>query len=777
MQFLPLMLIVLHKQMFMRKQLGLFINLLLFTSVLYAQSSDIKMKKFVDDLMNKMTLEEKIGQLNLVTPGWGIPTGSVVSKGVEENLRKGNVGGMFGVIGIEKIKQAQQLAVKESRLHIPLFFGSDIIHGYKTTFPIPLALSCSWDMSMIEHSARIAAIEATADGLNWAFSPMVDIARDPRWGRVAEGAGEDSYLGSQIAKAMVKGYQNNNNFTNTALMACVKHFALYGAAEAGRDYNTVDMSRLKMYNEYLPPYKAAVDAGSASVMSSFNVIDGIPASGNKWLLTDLLRNQWGFKGFVVSDYTAVNEMVAHGLGNLQAVSALALKAGMDTDMVREGYLTTLKKSLKEDKIYLQDINNSCRRILEAKYKLGLFNNPFKYLNEANANKEVLSADKKLVAKELAEHSFVLLKNNHQLLPLKKSGTIALIGPLANNKTNMLGTWSVSGNSALAVPVLEGIKNSIGNNATILYAKGANISDDSLLIKSTNVFGAEIEPENRSSKELLKEAIDVANKADVVVAVVGEAADMSGESSSRSDINLPKSQRILLSELSKIGKPIVVVLMTGRPLTIVKETEEATAILLTWHAGQEAGNAIADVLFGKYNPSGKLSISFPRSVGQIPIYYNHLNTGRPLETKSFTKFKSNYMDVSNEPLFPFGYGLSYTTFSYGNISLNKSIIKPSDKLEIKITVTNTGNYDGEEVVQLYTQQLTASISRPVKELKGFEKIFLKKGESKEVHFTITANDLKFYNSNLKYTYEPSKFNVYIGGNSSTVKQQSFELVNN
>ncbi len=777
MQFLPLMLIVLHKQMFMRKQLGLFINLLLFTSVLYAQSSDIKMKKFVDDLMNKMTLEEKIGQLNLVTPGWGIPTGSVVSKGVEENLRKGNVGGMFGVIGIEKIKQAQQLAVKESRLHIPLFFGSDIIHGYKTTFPIPLALSCSWDMSMIEHSARIAAIEATADGLNWAFSPMVDIARDPRWGRVAEGAGEDSYLGSQIAKAMVKGYQNNNNFTNTALMACVKHFALYGAAEAGRDYNTVDMSRLKMYNEYLPPYKAAVDAGSASVMSSFNVIDGIPASGNKWLLTDLLRNQWGFKGFVVSDYTAVNEMVAHGLGNLQAVSALALKAGMDMDMVGEGYLTTLKKSLKEDKIYLQDINNSCRRILEAKYKLGLFDNPFKYLNEANANKEVLSADKKLVAKELAEHSFVLLKNNHQLLPLKKSGTIALIGPLANNKTNMLGTWSVSGNSALAVPVLEGIKNSIGNNATILYAKGANISDDSLLIKSTNVFGAEIEPENRSSKELLKEAIDVANKADVVVAVVGEAADMSGESSSRSDINLPKSQRILLSELSKIGKPIVVVLMTGRPLTIVKETEEATAILLTWHAGQEAGNAIADVLFGKYNPSGKLSISFPRSVGQIPIYYNHLNTGRPLETKSFTKFKSNYMDVSNEPLFPFGYGLSYTTFSYGNISLNKSIIKPSDKLEIKITVTNTGNYDGEEVVQLYTQQLTASISRPVKELKGFEKIFLKKGESKEVHFTITANDLKFYNSNLKYTYEPSKFNVYIGGNSSTVKQQSFELVNN
>lgn len=777
MQFLPLVLIALFKQMFMRKQLSLFINLLLFTTVLYAQSSDIKMKKFVDDLMNKMTLEEKIGQLNLVTPGWGIPTGSVVSKGVEENLRKGNVGGMFGVIGIEKIKQAQQLAVKESRLHIPLFFGSDIIHGYKTTFPIPLALSCSWDMSMIEHSARIAAIEATADGLNWAFSPMVDIARDPRWGRVAEGAGEDPYLGSQIAKAMVKGYQNNNNFTNTALMACVKHFALYGAAEAGRDYNTVDMSRLKMYNEYLPPYKAAVDAGSASVMSSFNVIDGIPASGNKWLLTDLLRNQWGFKGFVVSDYTAVNEMVAHGLGNLQAVSALALKAGMDMDMVGEGYLTTLKKSLKEGTISLQNINTSCRRILEAKYKLGLFDNPFKYLNEASANKEILSADKKLVAKELAEHSFVLLKNNHQLLPLKKSGTIALIGPLANNKTNMLGTWSVSGNSALAVPVLEGIKTSIGNNATILYAKGANISDDSSLIKNTNVFGPEIEPENRSSKELLKEAIDVANKADVVVAVVGEAADMSGESSSRSDINLPKSQKILLSELSKTGKPIVVVLMTGRPLTIVKETEEATAMLLTWHAGQEAGNAIADVLFGKYNPSGKLSISFPRSVGQIPIYYNHLNTGRPLATKGFTKFKSNYMDVSNEPLFAFGYGLSYTSFSYSNISLNKSIIKPSDKLEIKITVTNTGNYDGEEVVQLYTQQLTASISRPVKELKGFEKIFLKKGESKEVHFTITANDLKFYNSNLKYTYEPSKFNVYIGGNSSTVQQQSFELVAN
>jgi len=740
-----------------------------------AQSNqDIKMNSFITNLMKKMTVEEKIGQLNLVTPGSGILTGSVVSKDVETNIQKGNVGGMFGVIGYDKIKQAQELAVTKSRLHIPLLFGSDIIHGYKTTFPIPLALASSWDMAMIEKSARLAATEATADGLCWAFSPMVDIARDPRWGRIAEGAGEDPYLGGEVAKAMVYGYQNKNNFNNTALLACVKHFALYGGAEAGRDYNTVDMSKLRMYNEYLPPYKAAVDAGAGSLMSSFNVVDDVPATGNKWLLTDLLRTQWGFKGFVASDYTAVSEMTAHGMGNLQTVSALALKAGMDMDMVSEGYLTTIKKSLQEGKISQQYIDASCRRILEAKYKLGLFENPYKYINQALAEKEVLTIDKRNAAKEFAEHSFVLLKNNNQTLPLKKSGTIALIGPLANNKLNMLGTWSVSGNSNLSIPVLDGIKNIAGNDVKIIYAKGASITDDSLLTKTANTFGPQVEPETRSSETLLKEAVEAANQSDVVVAVLGESADMSGESSSRSDINLPESQAKPLTALAKTGKPVVLVLMTGRPLTVATQVEQVAALLLTWHAGQEAGNAIADVLFGNYNPSGKLTVTFPRNIGQIPLYYNHKNTGRPLPAKEFEKFKSDYLDVTNDPLFAFGYGLSYTTFSYSEVQLNKTKITPSDKIDVKITVTNTGNFDGEEVVQLYIRDDVGSISRPVKELKGFQKLFIKKGESKDVHFTIDVNDLRFYNSDLKYVYEPGTFTLFVGSSSDHVKEQHFEL---
>jgi beta-glucosidase len=758
----------------MKKQLITILSFALWSSAVTAQLPDAKMNTFIDNLMKKMSIDEKIGQLNLVTPGSGILTGSVVSKDVEANIEKGNVGGMFGVIGYTKIKQAQELAVTKSRLHIPLIFGSDIIHGYKTTFPIPLALASSWDMPMIERSARLAAIEATADGLCWAFSPMVDIARDPRWGRIAEGAGEDPYLGSQVAKAMVLGYQNKNNFNNTALLACVKHFALYGAAEAGRDYNTVDMSRLKMYNDYLPPYKAAIDAGAGSVMSSFNVIDDVPATGNKWLLTDLLRKQWGFKGFVASDYTAVSEMMAHGLGDLQTVSALALKAGMDMDMVSEGYLSTVKKSLKEGKISQQYIDASCRRILEAKYKLGLFSDPYKYISETAATKEVLAADKKIAAKEFAEHSFVLLKNSNQTLPLKRSGTIALVGPLANNKANMLGTWSVSGNSQLAVPVLDGMKNLLGNDAKIIYAKGANITDDPLLKQNANTFGPQVEDETRSPEQLLNEAIDVANQSDVIVAVVGEAADMSGECSSRSDISLPESQAKLLSALQKTGKPLVVVLMAGRPLTVTKQADQASALLLTWHAGQETGNAIADVLFGYYNPSGKLTITFPRNIGQIPIYYSHKNTGRPLLTNTFEKFKSDYIDVSNDPLFAFGYGLSYTHFTYSDIQLSKNKITANDKIDAKVTLTNDGNFDGEEVVQLYLRDDVASISRPVKELKGFQKIMIKKGESKEVHFTITVNDLKFYNSDLKYVYEPGTFTVYVGGSSDNVKEQHFEL---
>jgi len=742
----------------------------IFSFPVWAQTKNAdRMKAYIDQLMSKMTVEEKIGQLNIVTPGSDIPTGSVVSKGIEDKLSRGDVGAMFGVIGVEKIRDAQKLAVNESRMHIPLLFGSDVIHGYKTIFPIPLAMSCSWDMSLIEKSARAAAVEASADGLCWVFSPMVDIARDPRWGRIAEGAGEDAFLGSHIAKAMVLGYQNHNQFDNSAVMACVKHFALYGAAEAGRDYNTVDMSKVRMYNEYLPPYKAAFEAGSGTAMSSFNEIDGVPATGNKWLLTDLLRKQWGFKGFVVSDYTAVSEMEAHGMGNLQTVSALALKAGLDMDMVSEGFLNTLKASLKAGKITIQDIDQACRRILEAKYKLGLFEDPYKYLDEKRAAKEVLSSDKKALAKELAEHSFVLLKNERQLLPLQAKGTIALIGPLANDKRNMQGTWSVSGNADQSVSVLEGIKNSIGPAANIIYAKGANISDDTDFIKKVNVFGDEITVDKQSSASLLQEALKTAAKADIIVAVVGEAADMSGECSSRSDISFPESQRKLIDALSKTGKPLVLVVMAGRPLVMEKEARQSTSVLYTWHAGQEAGNAVADVLFGKYNPSGKLSISFPRNVGQIPVYYNHKNTGRPIIEGESAKFKTSYLDVVNEPLFPFGYGLSYTQFVYSKISLSDTIVKKGAKLDIQVTISNKGNYDGEEVVQLYSRNLEGSITRPVKELKNFQKIFLKKGESKTIHFSLSSNDLKFYNGNLDYVFEPGKYKIFAGSNSDTLNE--------
>jgi len=749
---------------------------LLFTiNTLSQNTSDAKMNSFVNDLMKKMTLEEKIGQLNLLTPGGGIATGAVVSKGVEEKISKGQVGGLFGVIGEAKIRQAQELAVTKSRLKIPLLFGSDVIHGYKTTFPIPLALSCSWDMAMIERSARIAATEATADGLCWAFSPMVDIARDPRWGRIAEGAGEDPYMGSQVAKAMVKGYQNGDLSRNNTLMACVKHFALYGGADGGRDYNTVDMSKLTMYNNYLLPYKAAVDAGVGSVMSSFNVIDYVPATGNKWLLTDLLRNQWGFKGFVVSDYTSVNEMIDHGLGDLQQVSALALKAGLDMDMVGEGFLTTLQKSLKEGKVTQKQIDDACKRILEAKYKLGLFADPYKYCNAERARKEVLSDDKKMAAREFASRSFVLLKNNAQTLPLKKSGSIALIGPLANDKNNMLGTWAVSGNRNLSVPVLDGMKNIAGNNVSITYAKGANISDDTTFAKKVNVFGTRIDIDKSSPQEMIDEAIGIANQSDVIVAVVGEASEMSGESANRSDIQIPESQMKLMKALKKTGKPLVLVILAGRPLVLNWEKENADAILFSGHAGQEVGNAVADLLFGNYNPSGKLTNSFPRNVGQIPIYYNHLNTGRPNPGDKFEKFRSNYLDVENSPLFPFGYGISYTTFSYSGVKLSDSKMNSMGKVTASVTVTNTGNFDGEEVVQFYIRDMVASISRPVKELKGFQKIMLKKGESKEVSFTISVNDLKFYNSHLKYVAEPGDFKLFIGGNSRDVKERNFKLL--
>jgi len=750
----------------MKKNCLLLVLTVLCSVCLFAQ--DAKMNSFISGLMAKMTLEEKIGQLNLVTPGGGVATGSVVSKGVEDNIKKGYVGGLFGIYGPDKVRQAQDLAVKNSRLHIPLLFGLDVIHGHKTVFPIPLGLSCSWDMPLIEKSARIAATEATSDGLCWVFSPMVDIARDPRWGRISEGSGEDPYLGSEIAKAMVHGYQGNDLSKDNTVMACVKHFALYGAAEAGREYNTVDMSRIRMYEYYLPPYKAAIDAGTGSVMSSFNEIDGVPATGNKWLLTDLLRKQWGFKGLVVSDYTSVSEMIAHGVGDLQTVAALALNAGLDMDMVAEAYLGTLKKSLSEGRVKLEAINQACRRVLEAKYKLGLFDDPYRYINESRPTKEILTPETRQAAREIAAHSFVLLKNERDALPLKKSGTIALVGPLARSQRNMLGTWSVAGDYKQSITVEDGLKNVAGSGVNIIYAKGANLSDDTTFAKRVNVFGTEIEIDQRSAADMITEAVAAANKSDVVVAVVGEAADMTGESSSMSDINIPPSQKELLKALATTGKPLVLVVFSGRPLTLEWESENATAILETWFGGTEAGNAIADVLFGKYNPSGKLTASFPRNAGQIPIYYNHKNTGRPYDGTGWPKFKSNYLDVSNDPLYPFGFGLSYSHFTYSDVRLSKPSAKGNETITATVTLTNSSPMAGEEVVQLYITDPVASVTRSVKDLKGFKKIMLGANESKEVSFTVTPEQLKFYNSNLKYDWEPGEFIIQIGGNSRDTK---------
>lgn len=731
------------------------------------------MKAYIDGLMKKMTLEEKIGQLNLPSAG-DITTGQAKSSDIAKKIREGKVGGLFNVKTVAKIKEIQRVAVEESRLKIPLLFGMDVIHGYETVFPIPLGLSCTWNLEAIEQSARIAAIEASADGINWTFSPMVDIARDPRWGRIAEGSGEDPYLGAQIAKAMVMGYQGNLT-DNTQILACVKHFALYGAAEAGRDYNTTDMSRVRMFNEYFPPYKAAVDAGVGSVMASFNEVDGIPATANKFLMTEVLRNLWGFKGFVVTDYTGINEMIDHGMGNLQEVSALALQAGIDMDMVGEGFLTTLASSLKEGKVTIQQIDHACRLILEAKYILGLFDNPYKYCNESRAKTDIYTAAHRKIARSIAAESFVLLKNQDDLLPLKKGGTIAVIGPLADNKRNMPGTWSVAANFDNAISVLTGIKEVAGTEANVLYAKGSFLDDDSLFEQRAGMFGKDFSRDGKTKQQLMDEALAVAARADVIIAAVGESSEMSGESSSRTNIDIPRAQKDLLEALLKTGKPVIMVMFTGRPLTIKWESENIPAILNVWFGGSEAGYAIADVLFGDVVPSGKLTSTFPQNIGQVPIYYAHKNTGRPLpEGKWFEKFRSNYLDVSNDPLYPFGYGLSYTTFLYSDVKLSSNKMSKSGKIMASVTVTNTGMLEGKEVVQLYIRDLVGSITRPVKELKGFQKINLKPGESKEVSFTITDEMLKFYNSDLKFVSEPGAFKVFIGGNSRDVKEASFQL---
>ena len=732
--------------------------------------------QFVAELMQKMTLDEKIGQLNLPTSG-DISTGQANSSNVAKNIKDGKVGGLFNIKSAQKILEVQKIAVTQSRLKIPLLFGMDVIHGYETTFPIPLGLSCTWDMELIQRSARIAAQEASSDGINWTFSPMVDISRDPRWGRVSEGSGEDPYLGSRIAEAMVRGYQGDDLSRNNTILSCVKHFALYGAPEGGRDYNTVDMSHNRMYNDYFPPYKAAVDAGVGSLMASFNEVDGIPATGNKWLMTDVLRTQWGFKGFVVTDYTGINEMVDHGMGDLQTVSALALNAGIEMDMVGEGFLTTLSQSVQQGKVSIAQIDNAVRLILNAKYDLGLFHDPYKYCDPKRAKTELFTKANRAEARKTAAQSLVLLKNQQQLLPLKKTGTIAVIGPLADAKENMAGTWSVATNQQNSISLLAGISDVAGSSAKILYAKGSNLDYDAGLEERATMFGKSLNRDPRTPAALLSEAVSIAQQSDIIIAALGEAAEMSGESSSRTNLEIPQAQKDLLAALLKTGKPVVLVLFNGRPLILNDENEQVPAILDVWFAGSEAGHAIADVLFGHENPSGKLTATFPRSVGQIPIYYSHKNTGRPLLNKEgvFEKFRSNYIDERNEPLFPFGYGLSYTTFEYSNIRLSAGSIGPNDTLKVSVDVSNTGAYDGKEVVQLYIRDLVGSITRPVKELKGFQKLLIKKGEQREVVFEITAEDLKFYNSDLQFTAEPGTFEVFIGTDSATDRKAQFELV--
>jgi len=752
----------------------LLLGVISITCAAQAQQRDQKMTEFIDGLMQQMTIDEKIGQLNLVTAGEAT-TGAVVSTDVEAKIKEGKIGGIFSMTSVPRIRAAQELAVNHSRLKIPIIFGLDVIHGYKTIFPIPLGLAASWDTALIQETARIAAVEASADGLNWTFSPMVDISRDARWGRISEGNGEDTYLGSRIAEAMVRGYQGNDLAAANTLMACVKHFALYGAAEAGRDYNTTDMSLHRMYNEYLPPYKAAVDAGAGSVMTSFNDINGVPATANKWLMTDVLRTQWGFQGVVVTDYTAVNELIDHGLGDLQAVSARSLKAGVEMDMVGEGFLTTLRKSLEEGKVTEAEIDRACRLVLEAKYKLGLFEDPFRYCNEERAKQAILHPAHLEKAREAATKSFVLLKNDNQLLPLKKQGTIALIGPLGNTGSNMPGTWSVTADLEHTPSLLEGMQQALGSQVRIVYHQGSNLLEDAVYQERATMFGRTIPRDERPEAEIIAEALKVAEEADVIVAALGESSEMSGEASSRTDIGIPAVQQRLLAALLQTGKPVVLVLFAGRPLTLTWEHAHVPAILNVWFGGTETGKAVADVLFGDVNPSGKLPATFPQHVGQLPLYYAHKNTGRPLaEGQWFQKFRSNYLDVSNDPLYPFGYGLSYTTFSYGDMVLSTDTLYRTGKLEVSVEVSNTGDYAGEEVVQLYIRDLVASVTRPVKELKGFRKIRLDPGQSQQVVFELTEEDLMFYNADLEHVAETGEFAVFVGTNARDVQEKRFFL---
>ena len=750
------------------------------------QAQTTEMRQFVDQLMSKMTLEEKLGQLNLVPASDEIVTGGAVDTQVGQRIANGQLGGIFNLKGVDKIRALQDIAVKKSRLGIPLIVGMDVIHGYETIFPIPLALSCSWDIPAIENMARISAREATADGINWVYSPMVDICVDARWGRIAEGGGEDPYLGSEIARAYVRGYQGNKvesgKWKVENVMACVKHYALYGASEAGRDYNTVDMSRLRMYNQYLPPYKAAAEAGAGSFMSSFNIVDGQHATANHWLLTDVLRDQWKFDGFVVTDYGSINEMSIWGFGDLKSNSAKALKAGTDMDMCANGFVGTLAASLADGTVTMADINQACRRVLEAKWKLGLFDNPYRYLDANRRAKDIYTAENRAASRQLATETFVLLKNSltpspkgkgsKPLLPLNANNTIALIGPLANDRANIAGTWCVAYTPERYATIKEALEHRLPKGK-LLYAQGCNLTHDADLQQAAE-FGKNI-PRVDAAKAKA-EALAIAKKADVIVCAMGECADFSGESSSRATLEMPDAQRELLEELVKIGKPIVLLNFSGRPTVLTWEQAHVDAIMNVWFAGSEAGDAIADVLLGDTAPSGRLTVTMPQALGQVPIYYNHLNTGRPVEkgADKYRKYASNYLEVRNDTLYPFGYGLTYTTFRYSDLTLSSTTMTADGSVEASIMVSNTGQRDGDEVVQLYIHQQASSIARPVKELRGFQRIHLKAGEQRRVTFCIDREQLQYLNAQGEPVLEPGIFDIMIGTNSDDTLSQALRV---
>jgi beta-glucosidase len=757
--------------------LGLFVSLASHNVLAATTPAPLENKDaFISNLMKQMTLDEKIGQLRLISIGPEMPR-----ELIRKEIAAGNIGGTFNSITRPENRPMQDAAMR-SRLKIPMFFAYDVIHGHRTIFPIPIALASSWDMDAIGLSGRIAAKEAAADSLDITFAPMVDISRDPRWGRTSEGFGEDTYLVSRIAGVMVKAFQGSGANAADSIMASVKHFALYGAVEGGRDYNVVDMSPVKMFQDYLPPYRAAIDAGAGGVMVALNSINGVPATANTWLMNDLLRKQWGFKGLAVSDHGAIFELIKHGVArDGREAAKLAIKAGIDMSMNDTLYGKELPGLLKAGEIQQSDIDNAVREVLAAKYDMGLFKDPYLRIGKAEDDPADTYAESRLhraEARDVARRSMVLLKNQGETLPLKKTAKIALVGPLAKAPIDMMGSWAAAGKPAQSVTLFDGMTTALGAQSTLIYARGANITSDKKVLDYLNFLNfdaPEVVDDPRSAQVLIDEAVKAAKDADVVVAAVGESRGMSHESSSRTDLNIPANQRDLIKALKATGKPLVLVLMNGRPLTILEEKEQADAILETWFTGTEGGNAIADVLFGDYNPSGKLPITFPRSVGQIPTYYNHLSIGRPFTPGKPGNYTSQYFDDTTGPLFPFGFGLSYTDFSLSDMALSSTTLNKTGKLDASVMVKNTGKRDGETVVQLYIQDVTGSMIRPLKELKNFQKIMLKAGEQKVVHFTITEDDLKFYNTQLKYAAEPGKFNVEIGLDSQDVTQQSFELL--